>query len=35
MKRITADAHSDALEYAFDNNMNICDRKNYKFISER
>lgn len=27
MKKITADAHSDVLECAFDNNMNIRDRK--------
>jgi len=27
MKRIIADAHCDTIEYAFDNDMNICDRK--------
>lgn len=27
MKKIIADAHCDTVEYAFDNSMNICDRK--------
>ena len=27
MKRIMADAHTDVIEYSYDNKMNICDRR--------